>query len=442
MWDALYAHLCALDQIFWGYVAFVLIMVLGTYFTVRMRFLQLRALPSIFKIFFHFLNAKPSGAKGVHPLKTFFASVGGMIGIGNVVVIASAVQIGGPGALFWVWIAAIIGALIKYAEIILGFKYRVPNLKGGYDGGPIYFLRAAFKTPVVSLLVAVLLCVYGIEIYQFKVITDTVTTNWHLDRYCVIGALLALIIYAGVGGINRIGKICSMIMPVFLFVYLFMGIWLIIRNAQLLPGILHTVFTSAFQGHAALGGFAGSTALIAIQQGISRACYSGDLGIGYDSMIQSESSTAYPQKQASLSILGVFLDNLICTLTIFIVLVSGVWKASPTIEASELIKQALTLHFPVMKLFMPLFLLIVGYTTIIAYFCVGMKCARFLFPKRGEKLYILFAVASFIFYSFFDQTHALLVMSLSSALLISFNLLGIYRLRHEIIPVPIHLPQE
>jgi AGCS family alanine or glycine:cation symporter len=88
-----------------------------------------------------------------------------------------------------------------------------------------------------------------------------------------------------------------------------------------------------------------------------------------------------------------------------------------------------------MKFFMPLFLLVVGYTTIIAYFCVGMKCARFLFPKRGEKLYILFAVASFIFYSFFDQTHALLVMSLSSALLISFNLLGIYRLRHEILPV-------
>jgi AGCS family alanine or glycine:cation symporter len=435
MWDALYAHLCALDQIFWGYVAFALIMVLGTYFTVKMRFLQLRALPSIFKIFIQFLSTKPSGEKGVHPLKTFFASVGGMIGIGNVVVIVSAVQIGGPGALFWVWVAAIVGALIKYAEIILGFKYRVPNQKGGYDGGPIYFLRAAFKTPVVSLLVAVLLCIYGIEIYQFKVITDTVVMNWHFDRYLVMGGLLVLIIYAGIGGINRIGKICSMIMPFFLFAYLFMGIWLIIQNAQLLPGILHTVFTSAFQGHAALGGFAGSTALIAIQQGISRACYSADLGIGYDSMIQSESSTVYPQKQASLAILGVFLDNLICTLSIFIVLVSGVWKASPVIEASELIKHALTLHFPVMKFFMPLFLLIVGYTTIIAYFCVGMKCARFLFPKRGEKLYILFAVVSFIFYSFFDQTQALLVMSLSGALLISFNLLGIYRLRHEIVPV-------
>lgn len=433
MLNALFLHLTALDQFFWSYVAFALIMLLGTYFTIKMRCLQLRALPSIFKIFIYFLNAKSSGEKGVHPLRTFFASVGGMIGIGNVVTIVAAVQIGGPGALFWVWIAAIIGALIKYAEIILGFKYRIPNQKGGYDGGPIYFLRAAFKTPVISIFVAVLLCIYGIEVYQFKVVTDSVALNWHIDRYCVMALLLILVIYAGIGGVHRIGKICSTIMPFFLLAYLFMGVWLIVENCGLLPGILCSVFTSAFTGHAALGGFAGSTALIAIQQGISRACYSADLGIGYDSMIQSESSTAYPQKQASLAILGVFLDNFICTLSILIVLVSGVWTSSTAMEASELVKSALAMHFPVMKFFMPLFLLIVGYTTIIAYFCVGMKCARFLFPRRGEKLYILFAIASFLFYSFFDQAQALLVMSLSGALLLSFNLIGIFRLRHQII---------
>jgi alanine or glycine:cation symporter, AGCS family len=121
-------------------------------------------------------------------------------------------------------------------------------------------------------------------------------------------------------------------------------------------------------------------------------------------------------------------------MSILIVLVSGIWMADVPMAASELVKNALSSHFPVMKIFMPSFLLIVGYTTIIAYFCVGMKCARFLFPKRGEKLYIVFAIASFVFFSFFDQTKALLVMSISGALLLSFNLLGIFRLRHHIIP--------
>ena len=216
-----------------------------------------------------------------------------------------------------------------------------------------------------------------------------------------------------------------------------MGLWLIIQEIHLFPGILKMVFTSAFHGHAALGGFAGCGAMAAIQHGISRACYSADLGIGYDSMIQSESSTVYPEKQASLAIFGVFLDNLICTMSIFIVLVSGIWTSSTPIEASELVKSALSAHFPIMKVIMPLFLMIVGYNTISAYFCVGLKCARFLAPKIGAKIYIVYAIASFIFFSFFEQSQALLVMSISGALLLSFNLLGIFRLRHHILPQPL-----
>jgi len=434
MLQFIFTQLAAVDQFFWGYIAFVLIMVLGGYLTLKMRFFQIRSLPTIFKTFVQFLGTRCQGEKGVHPLKTFFASVGGMIGIGNVVGIVTAIQLGGPGALFWVWVAAIIGALIKYSEIILGFKYRVANEKGGYDGGPVYFLRAAFKNRVIPTIVAVLLCIYGIEIYQFSVVTASVSTNWHVNHFAAMGIFLVLIIYAGVGGVKRIGKICCYTMPFFLLAYITMGFWLIIQEIHALPGILSLVFTSAFSGHAAVGGFVGCSAIAAIQHGISRACYSADLGIGYDSMIQCESSTVYPEKQASLAIFGVFLDNLICTMSILIVLVSGIWTSTIPVEASELVKNALSVHFPVMKVFMPLFLLIVGYTTIIAYFCVGLKCARFLAPKNGEKIYIAYAIASFVFFSFFDQMQALLVMSISQALLLIFNLLGIFRLRHHIVP--------
>ncbi|MBY0528791.1 MAG: amino acid carrier protein [Rhabdochlamydiaceae bacterium] len=432
MLSSFFRFLSDADQFFWSYIAFVLIMVFGVFLTAKMRFFQIRSLPIAVKTFVEFMKMKGSESQGVHPIKVFFASVGGMIGIGNVVGIATAVQIGGPGALFWVWVAGLIGAMIKYSEILLGLKYRVRNDQGGYDGGPVYFLRAAFKNRWISIVVAVLLCIYGVEIYQFTVVTESLSANLPINRYLLMAVFLAMILYAGIGGVRRIGKICSLVMPFFLAGYLLMGLWLIGREAHLLPGIFADVFRSAFMGHAAVGGFVGSSLILTIQHGIARAAYSADLGIGYDSIIQSESNTVYPQKQARLAILGVFIDNLICSISILIVLVSGVWAVSPSIEGSALMQVALGKYFPSMNLFVPLFLLIVGYTTIIAFFCVGMKCARFLSPKFGEKIYILYAVASFIFFSFFDQTKALLIMSISGALLLSINLLGMFRLRKEI----------
>ncbi|WP_213157526.1 amino acid carrier protein [Parachlamydia sp. AcF125] len=432
MIDAFFYYLSQLDSIFWSYIAFVLVMILGAYLTIHTRFFQIRAIPSIFKTFLSFLSKSSSQTtRGVHPLRTFFASVGGMIGIGNIVGIVTAVQMGGPGALFWVWIAALVGGIIKYAEVFLGIKHRVTNNQGGYDGGPKYFLRSAFNNPGISVFVAILLCIYGVEIYQFSVVTNSLSTNFGINRYAVIASLLGVILYAGIGGIPRVSKICSWIMPFFMVVYLGMSFWIIFNEIAFLPGVLQSVFISAFTGHAAVGGFAGSSALLAIQHGISRAAYSSDIGIGYDSIIQSESSTVYPERQARLAILGVCIDNLVCTMSILIVLLSGVWTAP--IEGSSLVQQALGAYFPFMHVFIPVFLLIVGYTTMIAYFCVGIKCARFLSPTYGFAAYVGYAIGAFLFFSFFDQTQALLVMSVAGSLLLITNLLGIFKLRHQIV---------
>lgn len=431
--DVVFNHLATMDSFFWGYVAFILILVLGCCLTVRARFFQIQAFPSILGTFVHFLRNPAAEARGVHPLKAFFASVGGMIGIGNVVGIVTAVQMGGPGALFWVWVAALIGSVIKYSEIFLGLKYRVKNDRGGFDGGPMYFLRFAFNNRWIPLFISILLCIYGVEIYQFAVVTDSLTTNFDVNRYAVIASLLLLILYASAGGVPRIGKICSWIMPFFMVLYLSMGLWIIFQEISILPGILKTVVSSAFTGHAAVGGFVGSSALLAIQHGISRAAYSSDIGIGYDSIIQSESNTVYPERQARLAILGVCIDNLVCTMSILIVLLSGVWMSLEPIEGSMLVQTALSRYFPFMHIFMPVFLVAVGYTTMIAYFCVGIKCARFLYPKYGMPLYLAYGVAAWIFFSFFDQAQALLVMSIAGALLLITNLLGIFILRHQII---------
>lgn len=422
-----------IDSIFWGHIAFVFIMALGLVLTFRMRFFQFYSLFKFVKIFTHFLGSSTKNVRGVHPLKVFFASVGGMIGIGNIVGIITALQLGGPGALFWVWMAALFGSIIKYAEIYLGLKYRVVNAKGHYDGGPMYFLKVAFNKTWIPVVVAVLLCIYGVEIFQFTVLSNCLSCNWHIHRFIVLPLLLGMVLFAGLGGVRRIGKICSFLMPFFVVIYVSMILWIVFKEVHLFPSLISTIVTSAFSGHAAIGGFVGSSALLAIQQGIARAAYSADIGIGYDSIIQSESTTVHPEKQASLAILGVFLDNLICTLSIFVVLITGLWMANPPIDSSELVQGSLALYFPFMHFFIPVFLFISGYTTISAYFCVGLKCSRFLSAKRGEIIYVIYACAAFFFFSFFNQSIALLVMSICGSLLLMFNLMGIFRLRKEIL---------
>lgn len=433
MMEPFFNFLSHLDTIFWGYIGFSLIILLGIYFSFKTKFFQIHAVPSIVKTFFHFLLKPHKNKEGIHPLKAFAASVGGMVGIGNVVGIITAVQLGGPGALFWVWIAAIFGSLIKYCEVYLGLKYRVARKSGGFDGGPMYFLAKAFKAKWVPLLISCLLCIYGVDIYLFAVVTSTVETNWDLNHYLVLFTLLGLVLVASIGGVSRVSKVCSFTMPFFIVIYIGMSLWIIGQNVAFLPEIFATIFKSAFTGHAALGGFAGSSAILAIQHGISRAAYSADIGIGYDSIIHSESCSTAPEKQARLAVLGVFLDNFICTLSILLVLVTGMWKAETAIEASRLVQEALSQYFPLMHIFMPAFLFILGYSTIIAYFCIGIKCARFLLPKLGPKIYVTYGITILIIFSFFDQTKALLVMSIAGSLLLTLNLLGIYRLRKQII---------
>lgn len=431
MLNTFFQFLTSVDDLFWSYCAFVLIMAVGLFFTLKTRFFQIRQLPQIFKTFFEFAGSAEKDKKGVHPLKAFFASTGGMIGIGNVVGVITAVQMGGPGALVWVWFAGIVGAIVKYSEIYLGFKYRQENSQGGYDGGPMYFLKKAFKWRFLPMIVAGLLCIYGAEVYQFSVITESVSTNWHVPKLLVVGGLLLAVLYAGLGGVQRIGQICSWVMPVFLLAYFGMGLWVLVAEFGTLPGLFAMVFKSAFTGHAAVGGFAGSSVIMAIQYGTARAAYSADIGVGYDSIIQSESRTEHPEKQAKLAILGTFIDNLICTFSILVVLASGVWKTAG-LQGSDVIQVALSQYFPYMQVFVPFFFIVTGYTTIIAFFVVGIKCASYLAPSWGKRAYVIYGAASFLFFSFVPQHQALLVMSVCGAMLLMINLLGIFRLRKEI----------
>ncbi|MBX9977474.1 MAG: amino acid carrier protein [Alphaproteobacteria bacterium] len=434
MTDTIFNYLTIVDEFLWSYIGFTLVSLFGLYFTIKTRFFQFRMMGRLRQTLTD-LNAEAHrGATGTNPLRLYFASVGGMVGIGNIVGVVTAVLIGGPGALFWLWIASFSGMLIKYSEIYLGMKYRVPNGKGGYDGGPMYYLKAAFGLKIIPIIIAVLLCIYGVEISIFLIITDTVSHTFSFNKSIIIGALLIAVIYSSLGGIKRLANICCILMPAFMIGYVVMCLWVIALNVSEIPSVLGLVFDGAFSGHAPLGGFVGSTFLIAAQSGMSRAVYSGDIGIGFDAIIQSESQSQKPEHQARMAIFSLLTDGIICTMSMLVVLVTGVWNIHTDMQASEYVAFALSNYFPGTPYFMAVLIFIAGFTTIIAYFAVGLKSARFLFPKHGEKIYYAYALLAFPFFSYFDfgQSRVFLIMTLSGGLLMLINLMGIIKLRKEI----------
>lgn len=431
--ESFFTHLHIIDDFFWSYIGFTIVVSLGFYFTIRTRFYQFRTIGKI-KQTIKELHQESKGVQdtGIHPIRLYFASVGGMVGLGNVVGIITALIIGGPGALFWLWIASFSGMLIKYSEIYLGIHFRQRGENGIYEGGPMYYLRHAFKSSFIPGVVAVLLCVYGVEVYQFVIITDTLSTTFALPKIAVILTLVALTLYTAIGGVNRLATVCSVLMPIFMIGYMLMCLWVIGCNFGKIPAMIITVFQSAFTGHAAMGGFAGSTLMLAAQNGIARAVYSGDIGIGYDATIQSETRSQSPEKQARLAIFSLLTDSTICSLSILVVLVTDLWYKTPSLLASEYVAAALGMYFPYMNIFMAVFFFLAGFTTILAFFTVGMKCARFLSPTWGDKLYLIYGTCSFIFFSFFDQSKVILIMSLSGGLLMLINMIGIVKLRDKI----------
>lgn len=431
----MFEQIVSIVQVFedglWGYLGVPALMSLALYLSFQSNFFQLRKLPYAAIRFFKLLRVREHGERGVHPLKAFFACIGGCVGIGNIAGICTAVQIGGPGALFWIWMTAIAGMIVKYAEVYLGVAYRVPNEQGGYNGGPMYFLQRVFKGPFVPSLVCVLLCIYGVEVYQFSVITDSIVTNLNVNSYVVIAALLALVIFAGSGGVRRVGAISSAIIPLFVALYVGMGFWVLVNNFGEIPGALGQVFSSAFSGSAALGGFAGSTFMITLSQGVRRGCYVGDLGVGYASIIHSETNAKVPQDQASLVLFEIFFDTfIICTTSVMLILVTHAWHLP--LSSSMMVQNVLSQYFPYMQFFMPLFFFLLGYSTLTAYFCVGIKCAEFLSPKRGKKVFYAYAIVSLIIFSFMGNEQAQSAMSIGNALLLLVNTYGIFRLRNEI----------
>ena len=437
--SSFFALLESFNTFLWGYCGGILITVVGLILSFRSRWMQIFSFGRVTRLFMWFVGGarEHPGAlieedrRGTSPLKAFFASVGGCIGIGNLVTISLAVKIGGPGTLVWIWLVALFSMILKYSEIYLGIRFRVPDKKNGYNGGPMYFLSHAFpKLKWLPFIMASLLCVYGVEIFVFSVVKDSISHNWELPPFYVMMGLLVLIVLGTTGGLRRMGNISALLIPAFVLIYCGMTFWILSQNLSALPHVFKVIFTSAFTGHAAVGGFLGSSFLLVLAKGFSAAAYSGDVGIGYASVIQAEARTKSPASQAALSVFGIALDTFIVTCTVLLVVVTEVW--TEPLGGELLVQTALSQYFPYMEHFMPVFLFILGYTTILPYFYAGMKAARFIAPRYGTLVYPAYALASFIVFSFYENKYALTTMNIAGGLLMLINIPALYKLRHEV----------
>jgi AGCS family alanine or glycine:cation symporter len=281
------------------------------------------------------------------------------------------------------------------------------------------------------MLIAFFFCIYGVEVLQFNMVKTSLVTNFDLNEYITIAVLIIAVLWVGAGGVSRVGQVCAAIIPVFTVLYVGMGMWVLIQNAGVIPEKLALVVRSAFTGHAAAGGFVGSSAMMAITQGARWGCYTSDIGVGYAAVLHSETSISDPSKQAGLTIFEIVLDTfVICTTSILLILVTDIWMEP--IHESLLVQTVLSQYFPYMHIFMPIFLLVLGYSTIISYFAFGLKAAHFLSHRWGKPIFYGYAVVMLTVFSFVDTGYALAIMNITGGLLLVINVFGMWRLRDEI----------
>ena len=290
MIQAIFDFLGSVEGKLWGFIGFPVILLFGCFLTLKSRAMQIRKFPEIVREFIGYFTGPKSTTslanEGIGPLRAFFTSIGGCLGIGNVVGVATAVQIGGPGALFWIWVTSILGSLVKYSEVYIGIKHRRTMADGTHKGGPMFFLHDAFKSKIPSIFFCILLCLYGVEIYQFNIVATVTADAFQCHKIWTILVLLSLVFWAAKGGLKRVSAIASILVPFFISLYLIMGLWVIVNYASEIPNLLCDIFSSAFTPRAAEGGFIGSSVLLTLSRGVRSGCYSSDIGIGYASIMR------------------------------------------------------------------------------------------------------------------------------------------------------------
>ena len=374
----------SLDDIVWGAPLLILLVGTGVYLTVRLGLLQIIKLPKAFKLIF-------TDDKGQGDISSFAAlatALAATIGTGNIVGVATAIKAGGPGALFWMWVAAFFGMATKYSEGLLAIKYRTKDDNGEISGGPMYYIingmGKRWKPLAAFFAVAgVLVAYFGIGTFsQVNSITSSLENSFGLAPQIVS------VVIAVFGGIQSISKVAEKVVPFMAIIYIIATLAVIFGHANQIIPAFSEIFSGAFTGTAAIGGFTGSVVKEAIQKGIARGVFSNESGLGSAPIAAAAAKTEEPVEQGLISMTGTFIDTIIiCTLTGLSVIVTGKWTVSG-LEGAPLTQAAFSSVFGIYgALALTFCLVLFAFTTILGWSYYGERCFEFLFGTKRIKLY-------------------------------------------------------
>jgi len=381
---------------------FVILLALGLYLTVRLKGLQFRYLWYSLKLAFKRHDHTDIG--DISQFQALTTALAATIGIGNIAGIATAVATGGLGALFWVWITCLVSMSIKYAEATLSVRYRAVDARGEMSGGPMHYIDRGLGWKPLAMMFALFGMIATIttgSLIQSNSIASALSGYYQTHDW-IVGLLLALCTgLVLVGGIKSIGKVTAVLVPLMALFYFFGSCIVIGCNLDSLSDALHTIFVSAFTGQAAVGGFIGSTMIVAMQMGVARGVFSSETGLGSSSIAAAAAKTDYPSRQALISMVGSFLSTIICTFTglaIAVTHVLGTYDShGKLLNGAYMTVMAFEKAFPYGGLVVIVCCILFGLSTIIGWSYYGEKCCEYLFGLRSVPIYrMIFILCVFL----------------------------------------------
>lgn len=369
----------------------VMLLGLGIYYTFMTGFVQIRFFPRVLKSFVRGLKSKneantESGKYSSN--QALFTAIASCVGSGNIVGVSTAILAGGPGALFWMWFAALLGMATKFAEITLGVRYHGTTENGEITGGPMYYIAHSFKMQWVGILVAVLLFIQnaGATLIQSNTISSVVQEAFSLPPVAT-GLILAVLMSCVIsGGFKRLVHTAEKIVPVMAVLYIFGGLLVILLNINALPGVVASIFKGAFSVKAGVGAAAGLTMKQAMRYGVARGLYSNEAGEGSAAVLHASAQVDHPVRQGMYGIMEVFIDTiLLCSTTGFTVLVTGVNQTHTT--ASTLAAAAFGSTISGLQFVIYISLILFAGTSIMSQWYFGHVSLTYLKKPKGAVIY-------------------------------------------------------
>ncbi|MBR9728420.1 alanine/glycine:cation symporter family protein [Shewanella intestini] len=434
----LQALLADINSVVWGPITLALLVGTGLYLTVRLGLLQVLKLPLALSLLF-----KPANGKG--DLSSFAAlctALSATIGTGNIVGVATAIKIGGPGALFWMWLAAFFGMATKYAECMLAVKYRTTDAHGRIAGGPMYYIERGLGLKWLANIFAIFgvgVAFFGIGTFaQVNAISDAMTIAFDVPTWVTALVLTSMVAAVTIGGVKRIANVAQRLVPTMALGYILACLWILVMFSDQIMPAFELVIHSAFTPISAAGGFLGATVAQAIQIGIARGVFSNESGLGSAPIAAAAAQTKEPVEQGLVSMTGTFFDTiLICTMTGLVLIITGVWSGDTAGAAMTSAAFAMGGSAIVGQYVVTIALVCFAFTTILGWNYYGSRCWYYLtnntLGEQGTNVYQFIFLCLIAGGAFIKLDFIWLLADTVNGLMIIPNLIAIIGLRKVVL---------